>query len=293
MGGLDELFKQIGNIDSTIKLIAFLASILLVTVTAILQYSARISKRVANILIFLFSAIFLIACLAMILPTLAKRTDNLTLTVTLIDNAENPYTSDQADCMVNSKEASVDYSPLAKSWTIVFDPGELPKDRGIFLSAQTKDHKFHADTLIRLTSDRFQTLVLPLAKVPQPIDPVFSTSTFSINLPDETIRQAIAKLTGLTYDPSSPRNKIIVTYESSSIRSIHGTGPYSFVSSCPVILIDGKSHTLDNCYIPEMEPNYTYEIETIRRYAQTKSIEVATAYFRNKPNILAGWIKPQ
>jgi hypothetical protein len=292
MDGLADLFKQIGNIDSTVKLIAFLASILLLTVSAILKYSDKISKQAANILLFLFGAVLVIACLAMIFGRPVART---TLTLTVTNDAKIPYRSDQIDLNVHSTMASITHSAQANSWAVVFDPDELPKDRAISIFAQTKDTSSFADTLYRLKDEAFQTLELRLQRRSNSPGPTSGRpdSTFWMNLSDETLRQAIAKLTGLTYDPNSRKNKIVVTYESSNIRSFHPDGPYSFVRSAPVVLVDRRRYTLSNCSIPEMQPNSTYDKELMKNYAQTKSMDLATAYFRKNPEVLARWIKPQ
>ncbi|MDP4151051.1 MAG: hypothetical protein Q8927_06435 [Bacteroidota bacterium] len=299
MEGLADLFKQIGNIDSTVKLIAFLASILLLIVAGVLKNSATLSKQAANLLLFLFGAVFLIALTAMILGR-SPASDKLTLTLTVTNDARIPYTSDQIELNVRSTTASMTYSPQALSWAIVFHASELPKDRAISLFAQTRDTSYLADTLVQLTNDPFQTFVMRLQKRSHGPGPERShdpgpgedrsDGTFWINLPDESIRQAIAKLTGLSYDPGSHKNKVVVTYESSRIQR-HGN-IYSFVSSPPLVLIDGKGHSLDNCTIPEMEPNATRDIETIKSYAQAQSMAVATTYLRKNPEVLARWIKP-
>jgi len=283
---MGELFKQIANVDSTIKLIAFLASIAFLIVSVIVRYSNRISKRAGNILIIFVCGIFLLAGIALLIPRPdPHHEDKLTLNLTLADNFGQPYQYGQADVTVGNKKATVDYS--GSVWTVVIAREDLPPDRGVYLTARTKDGKFAADTLILLKEDPVQRLILRLRG-----EPPLPVTGFSMNLRDNALRQTIAKLTGLTYDAAARKNRVFVTYETANIRPIHGDGPYYFVGSSPVVLIDDRKYILEDCDIPQPVPNSASDKEVLRNLIQEKSVEVATDYFRGNPKILAKWIKP-
>ena len=299
MEGLDQLFKQIGNIDSALKLIAFLASVILLIVLAIIKSSNKISKRAGNILIFLFTLTGLLAGIAMLVPKAAPVKRTYTLTVTLRNPAGPPFKYGEADVHVNNKSAVGDYAPSAESWTFVFDPLELPKNRSVYIFSQTKDREFYADTSILLTDDPHQVIILPLQKsptyspplpLPDPKHPL--PATFSINLPDESIRRDIAKNTGLRYDAASRRNRIVVTYDPESIIYKPLATTFTFKESSPIVLIDGKKYTLDGCTIPERIAD-SHDKEKMKSYAAEQSIASATSFIQQNPTLIPKWLKSQ
>lgn len=300
MAGLDQLFKQIGNIDSTAKLIAFLASAILLIVLAIIKSSNKISKRAGNMLIFLFALIGVLAGIAMLVPKPAPVRHTYTLIVTLTKATGIPYQYGEADVHVNNKTASGDYAPSAEAWTFVFDPVELPKNRSVYISSQTKDQAFYADTSILLSEDPIQTIRLPLRKDPAYIPPLPPpdptrprhplSTTFSINLPDESIQRDIAKNTGLRYDAASMKNRIVITYDPEKIIYMPMTTNFTFKESSPIVLIDGTKHTLDGCTIPERIAD-SHDKETMKSYAADQSIATATSFIRQNPTLIPRWLK--
>jgi hypothetical protein len=285
MEGLGDLFKQIGQIDSTLKLIAFLASIVVIIVLALLKKQTDLPKNVMNILMTLFVMVFLLALAAMFIhadPKGPGMPATYTLTVTVTDSALTPYRTDQAKVTVNNQDAPEANSSTSNTWSFLFHEDELPKDRRVLISASTNDHVYFANQLDTLSYDPHQTKMLQLGRG--------HVNTFSINLSDTAISGAIARITGLTYDPTSLANKVTVTGDQTSVTP-DNNGIYSMAPFHPIVVIDGHRFALEGCTVPPPEINVTRHKEELTSYAQLESLKIATSFLRRNPNVLAQWLK--
>jgi hypothetical protein len=291
MDGLGDLFKQIGQIDSSLKLIGFLASIVVIIVLALLKKQTDLPKNVMNILMTLFVMVFLLALTAMFIrpgPIDHETPLTYTLSVTVTDSAGNPYRTDQVEVTVNNQYASGGNSFASNTWNFIFREGELPPDRTVYISAHTKDKVYSANVWDTLNRSPIQSRLLLLSKAP--VTPVTPVTTFSINLSDHAIRDSIARITGLKYDPASTINKIIVTYDRNSVAK-DGQNIYYLKPSHPVVLIDGQRFTLEGCtFQPNMDDKSKHPDRLIED-AEKGSVDVATSFLKRKPNVLAQWLK--
>lgn len=291
MDGIADLFKQIGQIDSTLKLIAFLASIVVIIVLALLKRNTDLPKNVMNMLLTLFILVFALALVAMFIRspspgTVQPLTYNLTITLT--DTAGNPFSADRTSIVPNNNYASKPSAPPgAVAWTLILGAGELSTDRSVLISAQTKDSTYYGIKWDTLNYEANQRLTVILHRIkPDVADP---PHTFSINLSNPSVRDSIVRITGLAYNPVSAVNKIVVTYDRSSIAS-DNHGIYSVTASSPIVVIDGHRFTLTGCAVLPPVMNFSHNPHEFDDYVESQSIKVATSYLKRNPKVLAQWL---
>lgn len=285
MAGLDPILKYIHDLDSPYKLAGFVVIAFFAGVATLAKRKNIVTKAGFIVMI---SILGLITCVAIFASVSVKRT--YTLYVSLLNEFSVHYTYGQADVKVNIKMASKDYSSTSDSWTFMFEPDELPPNRGVNFSANTPDNRFIVDTLINLSDATVQEIALTLKKNPGIHDSVPPPTTFWLNLNDKTIRQDITDNTGYVYNPASARNRISVSYDPGKIEKQY-SGCYTFNRSSPVVTIDGVRFSLENCYIPDYPGPNTLKRQNIENYASEQSSIVATAFFRHNPKLLATWLK--
>lgn len=278
---LGGLIKEIGQIDSTLKLIAFLASIVVIIVLALLKKKTDLPKNVMNILLTLFVMVFLLAFAAMFIHPAPPPPGTYTLTVTVTDATGTPYRTDQVKVTVNNEYAPEANSSTSNTWSFLFHENELPKNRIVLISASTNDHLYFANVLDTLTYEPIQPKMLILDKAP--------VTSFSINLADTAIVHSLQRTTLLKEDPNSKANKIVITYDRGSITP-DNEGIYSMTSSNPIVVIDGHRFVLEGCSIPPPNENATRHPQELIDYARRESIIVATTYLKRNPKVLAQWL---
>jgi hypothetical protein len=291
MDGLADLFKQIGQIDSTLKLIAFLASILVIIVLALLKRNTDLPKNMMNILLTLFAMVFLLALVAMFIHSEKPLTQpplTYSLTITLTDSAGNPFSTDQTIVVPNNNLASKPFAPAGSvAWTLVIGAGELATERAVLIFAHTKDSTYSGIKSDTLTYEPNQAVTVILHRTKP--NPPGDTPTFSINLSDPALRESIARITGLRYNPASAINKIVVTYDRSSI-SPDNQKIYSVTASSPIVVIDNRRFTLTGCTVLPPEMNFSHNPHEFDDYVESQSIKVATSYLKRNPKVLAQWL---
>ena len=125
------------------------------------------------------------------------------------------------------------------------------------------------------------------ASNPQPIHTAVAT-TFSLNIDDEAVRREIARITKLTYDPNSSRNKVFVTFDTTKITSI-GPSTYNFESSSAIVQIDNRKYKLKDCVIPA--PAFpSHDRQVIKDEVGDLAVSAVIPYLRSHPNQIARWI---
>ncbi len=112
--------------------------------------------------------------------------------------------------------------------------------------------------------------------------------TFSINVPDPSIRRQIEKIAHLKYDPASTHNEIVITYDPTKV--IFDDGTYTFKPSPPMVLINGRKIILQDTLIPEPRSG-SHKIENMKSYGDAESIAVVTAYIKHHPGIIDQWVR--
>ena len=294
MDGLADLFKQIGQIDSTLKLIAFLASILVIIVLALLKRNTDLPKNMMNILLTLFAMVFCLALVAMFIHAEKpppQQPATYSLTITLTDSTNNAFPSDKTEVVLNNNLASKGSAPPGSdAWTFTFGAGELSKERAVLISAHTKDSVYFGNKWDTLTYEANQSVTVLLHRVTPIITVPPAPHTFSMNLSDPGLRKRIAQITNLTYDPNSRVNKIVITYDKNSIAP-DNQGISSMTPAHPIVLIDGQRFVLEGCTVQPPDFNNTRHPEQLISYAKQQSIELATSYLQKNPNVLAQWLR--
>gem|GEM_PF-4558031 len=275
-----DLIKQIGNVTTPLKLVAFFIVAVLIFGLALLKRKSELNKRVYNLLITIFVIILVLVLAAFFIHPTSPAT--YTLSVTVTDIAGTPYQTDQAKVTVNNEDAPESNSSASNTWNFLIHADELPKDRRVYISASTNDHVYFANEWDTLDDNPHQTKMLMLGKA--------AVTSFSINLTDTAISHSLERMTGLTNDPASRANKIVVSYDRSSI-SPDINGIYSMVPSHPIVAIDGHRFILQDCTVPPPEGNNTRNKDYLTGYARQESIQVATSFLRRNPNVLAQWLK--
>lgn len=288
MDGLGELFKQIQYTTTFTKLCALIVIVGGMVALAAIKQKTDLGKRASYVLIGFLGIIVVVIIAAFFHPDApidkTPSTPKYTLSITLTDSKGNPYSADQADITAHNPFASKENSPGTNTWIFIFRADDLPANRAVYLTAQTKDKIYYANLWDTLSEGTQQDTVLILRKD--------TLKTFSINLSDPAVHQAIANATGLTFDPASPGNKITVTFESDALTHYpdqQGEITYSLRQSSPVAIMNGSKYVLTACTIPASTPSH--QRDGIARYAEQQAIALATKSIRNNPNDLAQWIK--
>jgi hypothetical protein len=288
MDGLGELFKQIQYTTTFTKLCALIVIVGGMVALAVIKQKTDLGKRASYVLIGFLGIIVVVIIAAFFHPDpptdVSTITPKYTLSITLTDAKGNAYSADQADITAHNPFASKENSPGTNTWIFIFRADDLPDNRAVYLTAQTKDKIYYANLWDTLSEGAQQDKVMILHKD--------TLKTFSINLSDPAVHQAIANATGLSFDPASPANKITVSYESDAIahnQDPNGEITYSFRQSSPTVVMNGSTYVLSACTIPASTPSH--QRDNITRYAEQQATDLATKSIRNNPNDLAQWIK--
>lgn len=176
----------------------------------------------------------------------------------------------------------------------------LPEDNFIqlYLEHKLKMYLFYRrpfdSTQIKIDNNSCTLIFLDNLEVPKDIldsitDPITTPGTFSINISDDSIRRIIARKSGLTYEPGSVQNRIIVTYDPGRIKYEPNSDIYTFERSCPIILINGAKFTLNNCFI-QGYTCYSHQKECILEYCNKESIATSVPFIKRNLQLIDNWL---